>query len=1183
MADINNTFGLDASQAIRELGRLDTALDGVNASITQVQVTASGNIDTQFSKLTQDAKKGGDSAKKALTGINTEAQKAAKSVQGIGLGFKDVLRIVESQILFSAISGIKQGFSEAADAAAEFELQIARINAIAEDGSIGQFNEDVKQLARDLGRSLSEVGEASFEALQNDIGNTEDTFDLLRTTAQELALVTGGTLPQAVNSLSSVIKSYNLDINEAQELSGVFFGAINAGRITLGEFENSLGTITPLAREVGVDFENVATAIATITRSGTKANVATTQLRNVFNKLIKPTKELKQVYQDLGVEGFQPLVEQTGNFAEALQLITAGKTEQEVARLFNTIRGNLGVLNTLSNEGKEFDDVLKEIRKNSADLPDAIASIEATSAREAARNAAELEIIFTELGDAALDIKNIFTGLFLEVIEDSDDAKSSIAALTLGVIGLTTATKLLGASFKTAFIPAAAFVAGIVIGNEIVDAYEELSTSLAEIQDTTSRLEVDRLNALSDTVRELNDAKIDDLLESFTDVDSALNRSIESARAFNTELVDGFKEANVEIDQLQNNLLESFGDGRKRIIEQIGDAIKEIDAQIIKDTQAILDIGREIEDFGFERALRDLEQVEQVQARIARTQQQLSEAFNAAATAGLAEASRDEAEAVTKTALASAKAALSAADRLKDAEQISQAELLVNSALRAQQLLLERQNELRQQTSTTELDKQRQALIKLNAEQRKGLGEALDLRKKVNEAVQEGAPEYRVQELREAFESARDEALQGLAEFSKSNIVKLFGLENAAATIEETLIEGVRGLSLDWSNAVESLQTALTENEFQADVEVTAIINDESVSDIVRRIAAIGEARGGLPGEATDETAQGLRTFIVAQTELQNSIKQTGIDQKAAIVEAAAQLREANQFTLLGEGIKPQASDIVNAIGEPIFQAITQIDTASKAELYELQQNLIAAGNELNNTSVGLLGDITSTRFQKLQEGVSAALDGIQQRIQQFEAEAAFQPQGLEDAVEALRRLEDAAAQASIKAGDAADETAAIGDSAMSSDASVGTLASTTGTLAGAAEQAATAFRQMQQAALDALAAANAAKSAGSSEFAAFGGQVKYRAAGGDSRGQDTVPTMLNPEEFVVNAKSARNFLPQLNAINAGNVKGDMGSSDTNITIGDINVSSTSQLPSQTAREVGISIKRELRRGTFRL
>jgi len=1186
VADINNTFGLDASQAIRELNRLDTALDAVNASITQVQVTSAGNIDTGFGKVTEDAKKASAAARKSLEEVGKSARNAGKPVRELGLSFQDVARIVQSQVLFSAINGIKQGFFEAAEAAAEFELQIARINAIAEGGSIPQFTRDVRELAVTLGRDLDEVGEAAFEALQNDIGTTAETFKILETTAQDLALVTGGTLPQAVNSLSSVIKAYNLDIDQAQKLSGIFFGAINAGRITLAEFENSLGTITPLANQVSVGFEEVATAIATITRSGTKANVATTQLRNVFNKLIKPTEELKKAYQDLGVEGFEQLQKRAGGFKEALEEITAGKTEQEIARLFNTIRGNLGVLNVLTNEGKEYSAVLKEIRKNSEELPDAIASIEGTAAREAAKNAAELNDIFIELGAEALDVKNAFTNAFLTVIQDADDAKSAIIALTSGVVGLGVAVKTTGVAFKTALPFAAAFVAGVVLGEAIVNEYERYAESLREIQDITARLEVDRLNQFAETLQELGDAEITELANQFADVDNALNQALADAKEFNDELVDAFRAANDELAGVQNSVLETFGEGRERIIKQIGDAIKEIDKQIIEDTQKIADIARDIDDFKFERSLKELSKLEQAQKRIARAQEQISEAFIQGGTAGLSEQSREAAEETAKAALSSAKAALSAAERAKDVNLIKVAEQAVLAALQSQQAILKEQNRLRGENSVAELEKRRQALIELNAEQRRGLEEALSLRDKVNEAVEAGAPEFRVEELKAAFEKARDEALANLDEFSKSNIVKIFGLGEAASAIEETLKEGLSKVDVDWSRAIDSLQEGLKSKVFTADVEVTAIINDDSISDIVRRIAAIGEGSGSsFAGETTSRTVEGLREFVLEQTKLQNDIKVTGAEQAAAITAAAAQLREANQFSLLETGLKPEATDIVNAIGEPIYQAITQIDQASKEELIQLQSNLVAAARELEATSTGLLGDIGQGRANQLQEGVNAALDAIQTRLQQFAQEVDFNPEALNDAVETLRRLEAAAASAAVDAGAAADETEKIGSAAVSANGSVDSLNSTTGNLASAASQAASAFNRMAAAARDAAAAANAANSAGSSQFAAFGGQVKYRAAGGDARGADTVPMMLSPGEFVVNSRSAAKFLPELQAINAGNYREDGGSvgGNTSITIGDINVSSTSQLPSQTAREVGNSIKRELRRGTFRL
>ena len=98
----------------------------------------------------------------------------------------------------------------------------------------------------------------------------------------------------------------------------------------------------------------------------------------------------------------------------------------------------------------------------------------------------------------------------------------------------------------------------------------------------------------------------------------------------------------------------------------------------------------------------------------------------------------------------------------------------------------------------------------------------------------------------------------------------------------------------------------------------------------------------------------------------------------------------------------------------------------------------------------------------------------------------------------------------------------------------------------------------------------------------AMGGYV-YRASGGAARGTDTIPAMLSPGEFVVNARSTRQFFSQLQAINAGvqPIYRESGGEVTNISVGDVNISgsTTPMSPGDIAR----AINREIRRGKVKL
>ena len=92
----------------------------------------------------------------------------------------------------------------------------------------------------------------------------------------------------------------------------------------------------------------------------------------------------------------------------------------------------------------------------------------------------------------------------------------------------------------------------------------------------------------------------------------------------------------------------------------------------------------------------------------------------------------------------------------------------------------------------------------------------------------------------------------------------------------------------------------------------------------------------------------------------------------------------------------------------------------------------------------------------------------------------------------------------------------------------------------------------------------------------AHGGLVPGRGTG------DTVPALLTPGEFVVNAASTRKFFTQLQAINSGRVQTfQEGGPVSNF--GDINVSIQSEPANVDGRTIALAIKRELFRGSVKL
>lgn len=115
-------------------------------------------------------------------------------------------------------------------------------------------------------------------------------------------------------------------------------------------------------------------------------------------------------------------------------------------------------------------------------------------------------------------------------------------------------------------------------------------------------------------------------------------------------------------------------------------------------------------------------------------------------------------------------------------------------------------------------------------------------------------------------------------------------------------------------------------------------------------------------------------------------------------------------------------------------------------------------------------------------------------------------------------------------------------------------------------------------------AAAASNRLSGPSAVSRFHGST-YLANGG--RGTDTIPAMLSPGEFVVNAQSSRKFFSQLQAINSGRApiyreSGGPVTYDQSTHVGDIAITVPGgPTDAATVRSIADKLRREIRRGTI--
>lgn len=435
MAEINQRIGFEAAGAIRTLRSLTKAIGAADAALRAFDRTASrrGGLKSAATAMTnfdRQAKKADKTTKSLGNTLSNTGRKGKSAGDSLTISWQTFGRVLVTQGIVRTLNGIINAVGEAADEVARFQITTAQIANITSEGasSVGELGRSIEELSIQLGRPIAEVAEASMEALQNDLGTTAETMDLLAGTANDLALFTGSDLTSSINSLSSIMKSYGLATSEAADISDIFAVAIDKGRIRLDELESRLGTVVPLTSTLGIGFEETAAAAASLTLSGLNSQTAMTQLRNVLNKLISPGNELTAVFDQLGVTSGVDLIQRFGGLQGALQALLGAVNNDTTAfaKLFGTIRGRLGVLNLSGNAFENLSNIMEAMADRAGKAAEGARAIDQVTARqlqkemqEALATVRQLGSAFNEAKLAALRFFNIQTGSLGKIVDEN--------------------------------------------------------------------------------------------------------------------------------------------------------------------------------------------------------------------------------------------------------------------------------------------------------------------------------------------------------------------------------------------------------------------------------------------------------------------------------------------------------------------------------------------------------------------------------------------------------------------------------------------------------------------------------------------------------------------------------------------------------------------------------------------
>ncbi len=283
-------------------------------------------------------------------------------------------KIIGIGTTIAAALGITNFVNEAVSSFTQLD-KILRETQVLSNGTSDVFGEMKKQLmdlagssrfsTNELASSLKSIVDAGYEG--------QDAMKVL-TESVRLATSTGDDLGSTVKALLDNLNMLGVSADSAGEYANKLFVTMNLGRDSVSETSRAITSLIPIAQQLGISYEEVATALGVLSNKGLDSTSAATSLRNALVSVLTPTDQMKKLANDLGVELSTSALQSKGlaEYLGELATATQGNTEA-INTFFGGARNMTAVLALASDNAQDFKNALDTMKEGTTALDNAFA------------------------------------------------------------------------------------------------------------------------------------------------------------------------------------------------------------------------------------------------------------------------------------------------------------------------------------------------------------------------------------------------------------------------------------------------------------------------------------------------------------------------------------------------------------------------------------------------------------------------------------------------------------------------------------------------------------------------------------------------------------------------------------------------------------------------------------------
>lgn len=243
-------------------------------------------------------------AKQTSSVFGSQMQVAGQKMEELGnkvTAVGDKLASIGSSMTATVTAPIVAGFTAAVKTTGDFDAAMSKVQAVS--GASADDMVLLRDKAKEMGETTKFSASESAEALNYMAMAGWKTEDMLGGIegVMNLAAASGEDLGTTADIVTDALTAFGYTAEDSGRFADILAAAASNANTNVSMMGESFKYAAPVAGALGYSAEDVAVALGLMANSGIKADQAGTSLRNMFNRMAKPTKESAAAMERLGL------------------------------------------------------------------------------------------------------------------------------------------------------------------------------------------------------------------------------------------------------------------------------------------------------------------------------------------------------------------------------------------------------------------------------------------------------------------------------------------------------------------------------------------------------------------------------------------------------------------------------------------------------------------------------------------------------------------------------------------------------------------------------------------------------------------------------------------------------------------------------------------------------------------